>query len=375
MKFKINKNVFMANLLVSQRAMASKTNNMPALTGIKMLCEEKELVMVTSNGDISTRVSVTDPSLMIEDSGSCLVPGKLFCDIIRKLGGEEVAIELETDNYLTIASGSSDVTLNLLDVLDYPNISFATVEHPIKIKTYDLKELIRETTFAASGLTTKPILTGVNFKMYDDKLLAVATDSFRLSRKAMNLDDNYLPTSVVVPSKSLNELSKLFKDDTEMVEIYLDKNKATFVFDNVLFQTRLLEGNYPDTSRLIPVDFPIVLKFDKSNLVEIIDRVSTLSSNPEATPVVKFKIEADGSMNITSNSPELGTIKDIVTPLEVVCAQEIKISFSATYFLEALRAFSSSEVYVKFTGEIKPLMLEADNDPGLLELVLPLKTD
>ena len=100
-----------------------------------------------------------------------------------------------------------------------------------------------------------------------------------------------------------------------------------------------------------------------------------MSTNPNAAPVVKLQIAPNGSVTLSSNTPELGNITDTIVPTETVSMSEIKISFSATYFLDALRAFNSEEVYVKFTGEIKPFIFEAEDDPGLVELVLPMKSE
>ena len=136
-----------------------------------------------------------------------------------------------------------------------------------------------------------------------------------------------------------------------------------------------MEGAYPETSRLIPVNFPVILKFNKTDLISAIDRVSTLSSGQSTTTVVKLKIDENGDSTLESNYPELGKIKDSIKPVEVVSVVPLTISFSSSYFLDGLRAFYSENVYVKFNGEVKPFIFEADNDEGLVELVLPMKTD
>jgi len=374
MNFKIEKTALLNCLNVSQKAMAAKSN-MPALTGILITCKDGKVVLNTSNTDISIKVEVEHASLEIINDGTCLVPGRLFCDIIRKLGGDEVEIELEDDNILRIQGGSSDITLNLLDVEDYPTQKYNEEGTPIVLKANLLKELIRETVFATSVVENRPILTGVNIKISENKLLAVATDSFRLSRRNADLESDYLETNIIIPAKSLNELNKIIGDDTNEVNIYLTQAKALFSFGNISFQTRLLEGNYPDTTKLIPTSFPIILKFNKFDLIESIDRVSTLSSNPNTTPIVKLQIEPNGTVNLVSNSPELGTIKDTIAPAEIVSMGELSISFSATYFLDALRAFNSEEICVKFTGLNKQFILEAEHDEGLVELVLPIKAE
>lgn len=374
MKFTIDKNLFLNNLMIVQKAMAARSN-MPALTGIMITAKDGTITLVASNTELSIKTTIANADFKIDSEGVCLVPGKLFVDIVRKLNGDNIEVELEADNILRVMSGSSDITLNLLDVADYPTPEFNLNDQPIVMKASEFKEIVRETTFASSTVDNKPILTGVNFKIYGDKLLAVATDSFRLSRRNATIGKEYLETNIIVPARSLNELAKTIEDETDVVNIYLDKGRILFCFGNIVFQSRLLEGNYPDTTKLVPTNFPIVLKFNKLDLIDAIDRVSTMSINPNVTSIVKLQIEANGTVNLMSSSPELGTIKDVVTPAQVVSLSEITISFSASYFLDALRAFVSEEVYVKFTGEIRPFIFEAENDPGLVELVLPMKSE
>lgn len=374
MKFTINKNLFLEKINVAQKAMASRSN-MPALTGILFSCKEDKLVMTTSNGEVAIRVTISDPSLNIEKTGVCLIPGKIFGDIIRKLNGDEIEIELEDDNILRIQCGASDITLNLLDVEDYPEPNFATDSDPIKIKSSLLKEIVKQTTFASSTIDSKPILTGVNLRVKNNEILAVATDSFRLSKRSAKLDEDYLETNIIIPSRNFNEIAKAIESDNTLVELYLVSNKIIVKFDDVMFQARLLDGTYPETSRLIPTNFMVTLKFDKSELISAIDRVATLSANQNSTTVVKMSIDELGRATLTSSSPELGSMKDFIVPEEATVGSPLTISFSATYFLDALRAFYSEKVSVKFNGEIKPFIFEADNDEGLVELVLPMKTD
>lgn len=373
MKFKIERNLFLDKLSVVSKATASKTN-MPALSGILVECSDDRMTLTSSNGEISIRVIIDDPKLSIEEDGTCLIPGKIFNEIVRKLNGTDIEIELVQDGVLRILAGSSDITLNLWDVEDYPALEFESSVTPIRIRTSLLKELIKQTTFACISVEGKPILTGVNFRIEGNKILTVSTDSFRLSKRLAELDDDFLSVNVIVPARSLNELDKILSDEEE-IELFFSSNKLLVKTSNLLFITNLLEGNYPETSRLIPTVFPVVLKFDKSDLENSIDRVSTLSTNPNSTTVVRMRVNEEGVVTLTSNSPDLGTIKDEIRPLEALENSTISISFSASYFLDALRAFYGNEVYVKFSGEVKPFIIESEKDPGLLELVLPMKSD
>ncbi len=374
MNFIISTNVLLNNLIIAQKALSTKTPA-PYLQGIKLEVYQKEIVFVTSNSDISIKLSVKDESLKVESQGEALIPGKFFVNIIRKLEGENVELSVVDNNILRILAGDSDVTLNLLSVEDYPELEFPLNEEPIKLDSKIMKSIIRQTTFATSAIENRPILTGVNIRVEAEKLVAIATDSFRLSQKIIDIPKNMESMNVVIPGRSLDELSKILETNLEEILIHLNHKSILFEYGTVLFQSRLLDGNFPETSRLIPMEFPIIIKFNKDKLFVAIERASLLSSKEGSSSIVKLNLRNDNVVEITSNSPELGKVTEKVYPLEKAIGLTIKIAFSSKYFMDALKTFNSEEVYVKFTGEIRPFVIEGDNDPGLVQLILPVRTE
>ncbi len=375
MKLLINRNLLLNSLGVVEKIVNAKSS-IPALSGVFVKIGDDKITLITSNMEQSIKYVIENDDYKIEDDGECLIPGKIFFDFVKKLNGDQVDLELEQDNILRVISGSSDITINLLDVQDYPQPNFEEVDEPVVMSSALLKEVIKQTTFAASeGAANKPILTGVNFKFYDDKLSAVSTDSYRISKRVCDLKEKHPEINIIIPAKSLNELSRVITDDAGEVSMFLGRGRVLFKFDNIVFQTRLLEGNYPDTNRLIPSAFPTILKFNKLDLLESIDRVSTMTSNANTSTTVKLRVSENGTVMLSSNSPELGTIKDVINLTEAVIPYTMQISFSATLFLEALRVFQSEYVSVNLPGEVKPFILEGDSDPGLIELILPKKGD
>jgi DNA polymerase-3 subunit beta len=375
MNFTIAKDVILNHLLIAQKALSTKTPA-PYLQGIKIEVYAHELVLVTSNSDISIKISIKDESLKVEATGAILIPGKYFVEIIRKLNGEAVRFSQLDDNILRIEAGNSDVTLNLINVDDYPDIDFVVSDNPIRMESRVMRAVIRQTTFAASTIENRPILTGVNIRVDGGKLTAIATDSFRLSQKWIDLQAAFEKMNVVIPGRSLDELSKVLDAiNLDEILIHLDHKSILFEYGSVLFQSRLLDGNFPETSRLIPVDFPIVIKFSKNDLFVAVDRAALLSAREGSASIVKLNLRADNVVEITSNSPEIGKISEEVFPLEKVAGGTIKIAFSSKYFMEALKTFNSEQVFVKFTGEIRPFVIEGENDPGLVQLILPVRTE
>jgi DNA polymerase III subunit beta len=375
MNFTIAKDVILNHLLIAQKALSTKTPA-PYLQGIKIEVYAHELVLVTSNSDISIKISIKDESLKVEQPGQVLIPGKYFVEIIRKLNGEAVRFSQLDDNVMRIEAGNSDVTLNLINVDDYPDIDFVLSDNPIRMESKVMRAVIRQTTFAASTIENRPILTGVNIRVDGGKLTAIATDSFRLSQKWVDLQAAFEKMNVVIPGRSLDELSKVLDAvNLDEILIHLDHKSILFEYGSVLFQSRLLDGNFPETSRLIPVDFPIVIKFAKNDLFVAVDRAALLSAREGSASIVKLNLRADNVVEITSNSPEIGKISEEVFPLEKVAGGSIKIAFSSKYFMEALKTFNSEQIFVKFTGEIRPFVIEGENDPGLVQLILPVRTE
>ncbi|MFA5007068.1 MAG: DNA polymerase III subunit beta [Candidatus Izemoplasmatales bacterium] len=374
MNFTINKEVMLNNLLVAQKALSTKTPA-PYLQGVKLEVYQNELVMVTSNSDISIKLSVKHESLSVESTGEVLVPGRYFVEIIRKLDGDRIAVSVIENNMLRIVAGNSDITLNMMNVDDFPQIEFFMNDNPIRLDSKVMRSIIRQTTFATSVVENRPILTGVNIRVDGQRLVAIATDSFRLSQKVVDIPASMDNMNVVIPGRSLDELIKIMESNLEEILIHLDHKSILFEYGNVLFQSRLLDGNFPETSRLIPYEFPIVIKFNKNDLAIAIERASLLSSREATAAIVKLYLRSDNVVEITSNSPEIGKVVEEVFPVDKAIGIPIRIAFSAKYFLDALKTFVSDQVFVKFTGEIRPFVIEGENDHGLIQLILPVRTE
>jgi len=374
MQFQMNKDKLLYHLVISQKALSNKTPN-PALTGIKVDVFKDRLLLTTSNGEISILKTITDPSLQVEEEGTVLIPGRYFVEIIRKLDGQNVLLSSHEDNLLKIEADHSDITLNLLDVEDYPKLLFKESAESVKVNVRVFKTLIRQTAFAASSVENRPILTGVYLKLDGNLLTGVATDSYRLAKKSIELDQIYAPTDVIIPSKAVEELGRILEDNQKDVELHFSPSSILFKYDGTLLLSRLLEGNYPETSKLIPLEFPNEVVFNKEQLLIAIERASLLSIRDGQNAIVKLEIKEDDTVEISSSSPEIGRVLEEIQPVAEVKGNPLKIAFSSKFLLDALKAFNSSEIKVGFTGEIRPFVMTGEYDPDMLQLILPVKTD
>ncbi|MGB7531327.1 MAG: DNA polymerase III subunit beta [Bacilli bacterium] len=371
MKFTINRDLLLMNLNNVNRALSTKAP-MPILTGIKIEARDNCLFLTASNNEISIQASIKDRRLLkIEEEGIIVVPGKYFGEIIRKTDSKEIDFSVFEENIVKILADRSNFSLNALDKENYPFISFSDSENVIKMDAGNLRQIIRKTTFATSLSESRVILTGVSFNVEGRKLEVVATDSFRLAKKFMFFDTEY-GVNVVIPSRSLDELNKILDDVETMVEIHFSPTKALFKYKNLLFQTRLIDGTYPNTSNLIPTDFLTSLRFNKSDLISAIERASLFATYDSAN-IIKLTIHSDKTVEIASTNNEIGAVKEEVIPLECSNAIDFQIAFSSKYLLEALKSFDSIEVILHFTGEIKPFIITGDYDVNLTQLILPVR--
>lgn len=377
MNITIDREILLENLNIISRGLPAKSP-MPILTGIKFEATDSDLYLTSSNTDISVEVLINDVSLEITEPGKTVVPGKFFFEIIRKINSKKVNLYLIDDKILVIRADRGEYKLHIMDYMDYPNVDFVCLENPLKLDAQILKKIIKETVFATAASEKKPILTGVNFKNEGGKLIATATDSFRLSQKIISIED-YNDFNITIPNKSLDELLKAIDLYDDELSLYFSNNKLLIKYKNVLFQTRLLDGNYPPTSKLIPNEFPIIIKFNKDELVDAVERVSLLSPRDKERDkeitysIIKLSIKKDRIIEISSTNASIGDAKEEIIPTNVEASNPITIGFSSRYLLEALRSFMSTEVSLNLSGEIRPFVITGENDANLTQLILPVR--
>lgn len=372
MKFSIKKDVLLSSLTTVSKALSSK-NLIPILSGIKFNLTKEGLFLSASDNDISIETFIDKSKLEeINAIGTTVIQGKYILEIIRKLEGRVVNIELLDNIKVLISCGNSEFNLNCMDASEFPNLNIEEKKDPIVIKKTEFKDLINKTSFAVSTQETRPILTGINFKLSEDNLECVSTDSYRLAKKMISLDKKIKEEiNVVVPGRNLIELTKILSETDDNVEMHIFSNKILFKFDNTLFQSRVLSGTFPDVNRLIPEKFELEIKVNANDFYNVIDRASLLTSEKDKN-IIKFEcIEND--VIVSSNSPEIGRVEEKIS-VEKNNKNDIKIAFSSKFMMDAIRTIESKNVILKFNNEVQPIIIMDEKDETLLQLILPIKT-
>lgn len=371
MNFKISKAYFYNALQTVTRSISSNSP-VPALSGVKIDLIDGQLILTGSDADISTQIVLTNEqdktALIIYEEGSIVIESKYLIDIVRKIDGDTVSFEV-LDGTLTKISGiQAEYRINGMRSSDYPIIDFKKPMNTFLLDTTKLLTLINQTTFATSANETRPVLTGVNLKGSSHLLEAVATDSYRLAAKVIEVSEE-LDFHITIPAKSLNEVAKSLKEN-DLVEVCISESKAQFYFNNILIQTRLIEGNYPETKRLIPNEFPYVIEVKTYDILGAIDRCSLIKN--EGVSIIKLTATNDEVL-VSSQSQELGSCNEQLNVLNFT-GDHLEISFSGKYVYEAIRSLHASQIKISFSGEMKPFIITTEEDQTITQLVLPVRT-
>lgn len=370
MKFIIKQDILLENLNHVARAISPR-NLIPILTGIKFELTEEGLYLSASDTDISIRCLIpSDKIIEVATLGSIVIGGKYIVEIIKKLPNMDITIEVIDGYKMMISTSNTEFNLNGINPNEFPNLDLEEGKNPIVIKTNTIKKIISQTFFATSQNESRPLLTGINFRIDNNVMEIIATDSYRLAKKTITLDENIENTiNIVIPGKNLLELSKILDDDNENLEMHVFENKILFKYQNILFLSRLLSGTYPATSDIIPNNFSVSVECSCNGLFEMIDRASLLTSDRDKN-TIKLQLGSN-SMIISSNSPEIGKVEE---KMLVDSSDEIAISFSSKYMLDSIKSFETANITLFMNDDNSPIIIKSNEDESLIQLVLPIKT-
>ncbi|GIP13497.1 MAG: DNA polymerase III subunit beta [Paenibacillus macerans] len=378
MKIRILKHDLNESIQHVSKAISSRTT-IPILTGIKLEVNFQGMTLTASDTDISIQAFIPAEDkekqiVQVERPGSVVLPAKFFVEIIKKLPSEEIEMEVQDGFQTFIRSGATDIQMVGLDPEEFPVLPSVEENQVISIPGDLLKNMIRQTVFSISTNETSPILTGVLWNLSDNQFKFVATDRHRLASRVAGLDDaeGARFSNIVIAGKTLNELSKIIPDQNTRIEIVVADNQVLFKIDRVLFYTRILDGTYPDTSKIIPTNYKTELILDTKKLSDSIDRAYLLSRE-EKTNIVRLQTLEDGSIEISSSSSELGKVTEQMEVAQFT-GEPLRISFNSKYMLDVLKVVESEQLHIGFTGAMSPIIIKPVDDTQSLYLILPYRT-
>ena len=371
MKFTINRKSFYNSLLTVARAI-STFSPIPALSGINLEVKPEKILLTGSDADVSIKTVILpdeDNDLNIISTGSVVLESRYLVEIVKKIDSELIEVELGEAQLVSIKSDHGKFVLNGIESSEYPDIDFTRPQQSFTIANQTLKTIIEQTVFACSTNVQRPVLTGVNFEATDGKLYCSATDSYRMAQKVIPLDSIDTNFKVTVPSKALHELVKTFNENDE-VKVFVDTKKIQFISSKVMFQSRLLEGTYPNVHSIIPNSSVASLKTDSKELEDVVGRTDFIKN--DKLHLVKM-VCSESETHIMTNSTEIGNSDEKLSS-GVYSGEELNLTFNGTFLVDAVKALGGSQAQIDFMGLAKPAKITNPEDNSVVMVIVPVRS-
>ena len=369
MRFTCEKSMLVAGLNITGRTVAQKS----ALSAIEGILCRAGIGLNLTGFNMETAITYQIDA-EVSDSGACILPAKLFGDIIRRLPEGPVTVVVDDNYKVSIRAGYASFTISAESADDYPELPDVGTGRSIRIPQNALKELIGGTIFAVSENQGRPIHTGVKFEVDNETISAIAVDGFRLARRTYHSDEEIGRTmSFVVPAQGLKEVEKILQDTDDDAAFTLGAKHIMYQIGNATLICRLLEGDFLDWRKVVPTNCPVKLVANVGELASSIERVGLIVSEKYKSPV----------RCVFSNQVLLLRTNTTIGAAEDQCSiagdgKDLEIGFNVRYLADALRVIPSEEVVLELTNGLSPIVLtpvEEKYDYSYMVLPVRIKTN
>ncbi len=375
MESTINREDLLLGLHRSQ-SIVEKRSSMPILSNVLLRAESDRLTITATDLEISFQGRF--PAQVTQD-GAVTVPARKLFEIIKSLASEDVYIKEMENNYVKISGGRAEYEMVGLSAEEFPTMASFEGLNYVEIQPSLLKEMIDKTAYAVSTEETRYNLAGVFWEEAVAEgaktLRMVATDGHRLSlmdHEVEKLEELNLDKGIIIPRKGIQELKRLtddaIKSDEDKLKVAIGDNSCIVIFQEMVLIMRLMDGTFPDYKLVIPKKIQTKLLLDRVDFLDTLNRMSILSTDKYRG--VKFKI-SKGVLELISSNPDLGESRE---GIEVDYDGEEKIiGFNPRFFIDLLTGLHSDQVTLNINDDASPAMVTAENDPGFLSVVMPMR--
>ena len=327
MIFTCEKQKILEGISIVQKAITGKST-MPILEGIYIKTNKSTLTLIGSDMDVSIETSV---DATIIEEGSIVIDAKIFGEIIRKLPNSTIKIETIENQLIKITCEKSVFDVVYMNTNEFPELPEVNENLKISVNQNILKNMIKGTSFAIAQDETRPILQGILFEIKNKNLNLVALDGYRLAIKSEFLDTD-IDMEVVIPGKTLNEVSKILEDIDDIVDITFTNNHILFNLEKTKIISRLLEGKFINYNSLLPQEHKLFVNVNRQELQNAIERASLMAKDGN-TNLIKLDLQQD-NLIITSNS-QLGKVREEISIK--LQGEEIQIAFNSRYLIRCIK--------------------------------------
>lgn len=364
MKFTCEKHALQDAIGTAQKAVTGKSTT-PILEGLLLIAKDNQITIVGSDKDLSIETKIT---ANIIKEGKVVVDSRLFGEIIRKMPNDEIHITIDEDNdTLQIVCQKSNAALIYMNGDEYPNLPTINENIVFSVPQAILKNMIKGTLFSVAQDELRPILTGVLFEVKDKILNFVALDGQRLALRYENIN-NENDVNVVIPGKTLSEVSKILGDSNNNADITFTSNHILFDLGDTKVISRLLEGEFIKYNSIIPNEYNLKVVTKRTELLDSIERASLMAKESNTNPI-KLDIQED-IIVITSDS-QLGKAREELNV--IMQGQPLKIAFNSKYLIDVLKILEEEEIVMEFSSSVSPCVIKNKEKNNCTYLVLPVR--
>ncbi len=363
MKFDCAKDSLIQAINIVSRSVSSKSVQ-PVLEGILFQANDNRLELTATNLEISVKTAIP---INCEQSGSVVLRSNLISDVIKKLSGSDVFFEIDENHQTKIECGLSTFNLRGLPDDEFPGFPAIADDDELIIDSSALRTMINDTVFAVAQRENIPVLTGMKLEIAEDQIRVIALDGYRLAvREGKLIKSSSRELSVIVPGKSMSELSRLLNDVEDEIVVNLSKSQIFFEIGETRYTSRLLEGEFINFRNIIPKEKNTSVVIDRHELLLGTERTALMAREGKNN-LIKMDFEGD-KVILTSNAEDVGTARDMI-PIQKT-GDDIRIAFNSKFLIDVLRVLKADKITLDFTNQVGPMTIDGE---GYTYLILPVR--
>lgn len=363
MKLVCTKSKLLNGVQIVSKAVSNKTT-MSILECILIDSTKGDITLTANDMELGIETKIEGDIL---DKGIIALDAKIFLEIVRKLPDSDITIETDSSLKTTITCEKAKFNIIGKSGEDFSYLPLIERNDSITISQFTLKEVVRQTIFSIADNENNKLMTGELFEIHEDELKVVSLDGHRISIRKIQLKDSYPDRKVVVPGKTLNEISKILSGDTDKdVSIFFTNKHIVFEFDNTTVVSRLIEGEYFNIAQMLSNDYETKVKINKKELLNCIDRATLLIKEGDKKPIIINIL--DGSMELKINS----TVGSMNEEIDInKSGKDLMIGFNPKFLIDALRVIDDEEISIYLVNPKAPCFIK-DTDEKYIYLILPV---
>lgn len=371
-----NTESFGRKLALASRGVSARST-IQLLGGILLEASREDGAVRLSATDMEVSVQTSAPAEVAEE-GRVVVPARIFNDVVRSLRQGELEIEHDKSaGNVRLAAGGNEYRIRAYAAEDFPQLPRFDEGSAFKMNGESLVETVEKVSRSYSRDETRPVLTGILVSFEESRLRMVTTDSYRLSIKETPLANAFDGArEAIIPARAMQEVGRIFSGaDEEYVEVVLSENQALFKIGDVLFGTRLIEGNFPEYRRLLPTAFEREIPVKREDLVETLKRVNLFTARQ--TPPVPVSLEfSEGAVEVSVRNGEVGEAREKLAA-GYEGEENLRVSFNPGYLLDGVSAVEEETVVFRLNEPLKPGLITPEThngeEPDFRYLIMPMR--